>query len=289
MALLEGSPFKLCGRIALNHTPKSAGIVNLYTREYFQLVRDRLTDNGIASYWLPGYQLSESDSKAIIRGFCDAFSDCSMWNGGGAEWILIGSRGPWRAPAYADFARQWNDPVARTQLVRLAIETPEQLGAMFIADAAALNRLTAAPLTDDHPLRLSTAIAGGNLPEYRKILADAPPSPARSAQRIIDERFIDPNARIDPRTLLAMLTQTQYRILPRIYLRSDMWLEQIARDAVARGSSNPELLYIVGVGELSDRRYAEAAKMFGRAEAAGLRDAALYAGLASRLAGEQNH
>src|SRR5438105_2916794 len=40
--------------------PKTAGIVNLYTREYFRLMRGRLSDRGIASYWLPVYQFSES-------------------------------------------------------------------------------------------------------------------------------------------------------------------------------------------------------------------------------------
>ena len=33
--------------------PKNAGIVSLYTREFFALVRDRLEEGGIASYWLP--------------------------------------------------------------------------------------------------------------------------------------------------------------------------------------------------------------------------------------------
>src|SRR5207244_9155885 len=60
--------------------PKTAGIVNLYTREYFELMRDRLSDRGIASYWLPIYQLSDSDAKAIIGAFCGAFSDCSLWS-----------------------------------------------------------------------------------------------------------------------------------------------------------------------------------------------------------------
>jgi spermidine synthase len=32
--------------------PKAAGIVNLYSREYFQLLHDRLNDGGVATYWL---------------------------------------------------------------------------------------------------------------------------------------------------------------------------------------------------------------------------------------------
>ena len=33
--------------------PRTPGTVNIYTREYFQLVHDRLTDGGIATYWVP--------------------------------------------------------------------------------------------------------------------------------------------------------------------------------------------------------------------------------------------
>src|SRR5206468_8297209 len=33
--------------------PKNAGIVNLYTREYFELLHDRLAEGGVATYWLP--------------------------------------------------------------------------------------------------------------------------------------------------------------------------------------------------------------------------------------------
>ena len=43
--------------------PKLAGIVSLYTREYFSLVRERLTERGITTYWLPVTGLLPSDAK----------------------------------------------------------------------------------------------------------------------------------------------------------------------------------------------------------------------------------
>src|SRR5262249_1217533 len=33
--------------------PRTPGAVNIYSREFFQLVHDRLADGGIATYWLP--------------------------------------------------------------------------------------------------------------------------------------------------------------------------------------------------------------------------------------------
>ncbi|HEY3055642.1 MAG TPA: spermidine synthase [Thermoanaerobaculia bacterium] len=291
--------------------PKSAGVVSLYTEEYFRLVRDRLSEQGIASYWLPVYQLSVNDARSIISAFCNAFDDCSLWSGMGTEWILVGSRGG-KVPSPDDessFARQWSEPSAGTWLRWIGFETPEELATTFLADAQGLRRFvgTTPPLTDDHPLRLSTVITGGFLPQYLDMHANAPQAFARSefirrtipagireramtyfgAQRIINARFNSPNDRIDTRTLSAILTRTQLRILPRMILWTDMWVEQIARDAVARGSADPRLLYIVAVGELADRHYPAAARLFEKVVAAGLREAEPYAKLASQLAGKR--
>ena len=63
--------------------PQSAGTVNLYTREYFQLLRDRLAEGGIVAYWLPLHALSDVSARAILAAFCDVFEDCSLWNGSG--------------------------------------------------------------------------------------------------------------------------------------------------------------------------------------------------------------
>jgi predicted membrane-bound spermidine synthase len=136
--------------------PKHAGIVNLYTREYFQLIFDRLAEGGINTYWLPVHSLIPSDTKAIIRAYCDVFADCSLWSGAGYNWMLAGSRNAdWKRDEAA-FARQWSDPAVAPELRALGFERPEQLGATFIADAPSLRRTTrdVLPLVDDHPKRL---------------------------------------------------------------------------------------------------------------------------------------
>ena len=73
--------------------PKAAGVESLYTREYFGLVRERLSEGGITTYWLPMHSLAATDALSIVRGFCDVFEDCSLWTGAGNEWMLVGSRG----------------------------------------------------------------------------------------------------------------------------------------------------------------------------------------------------
>jgi predicted membrane-bound spermidine synthase len=291
--------------------PKSAGVVNLYTREQFQLMYNRLAEGGIASYWLPAYQLTESDNKAVIRAFCDAFADCSLWTGAGAEWILIGSRGPLASPSYADFARLWHDGVSGPQLVRLGIETPEQLAAMFLADGPTLQRLTAhsLPLTDNHPLRLSSRVPTEIAGMVFGLLNDAPDAFVRSpfvraalpaevrvatpryfsSQRLLDRLLLIPLSNTPPPpapVLQSVLTTTNLRTLPRLLFGSDAWLEDIALSARARGDRNPSMAYIAAVGALSDRDYHRARDLFAEARRGmpGERELPAYEALAASLA-----
>src|SRR5215813_1073342 len=69
---------------------------------------------------------------------------------------MMGTRGT-RGPVSPErFAAQWQDPAVGAELRELGIERPEQLGALFLGDAAEIARLTAgaAPLIDDRPARV---------------------------------------------------------------------------------------------------------------------------------------
>jgi spermidine synthase len=137
--------------------PKAAGVVNLYTREYFGLIRQRLAPGGVTTYWLPMHNLLESDARSIIRGFCDVFADCSLWVGHDLNWMLAGSRDAEWSPSEAGFSAQWRDPVVARELREVGFERPSLLGTTFLADAPVLDEIAgdAEPLTDDFPKRLS--------------------------------------------------------------------------------------------------------------------------------------
>jgi hypothetical protein len=131
------------------------------------------------------HSLLEQDSKAIMAAFCDVFEDCTLWTGGGLEWILLGSRNSHHAVSEAAMSRQWKDPVTGRELRTLGIENPAQLGSLFLADQSTIAAYTVGvrPLTDDHPLRLSpTPVTEGTVaPMYAEIMND-------SAARIRFER-----------------------------------------------------------------------------------------------------
>lgn len=140
--------------------PRAPGVIGLYTEEYFRLIRERLNEGGLATYWLPVHDMTAADARSIIRGFCNAFDDCGLWEGYGLNWMLTGGRGARTPAAPEQFTAQWRDPRLLPALQELGLERPEMLGASFMADAAQLNALLGEtlPLTDNFPKRYSQGI-----------------------------------------------------------------------------------------------------------------------------------
>jgi spermidine synthase len=274
--------------------PKNAGVVNLYSREYFSLVRGRLTDGGMASYWLPVYQLELPETKAVIRAFCDVFEDCSLWTGFSYEWILMGTRHA-RGPVSEErFSRQWRDPVVAPTLRALGIEAPEQLGALFLADATSLRQLTdgVAPLDDDHPLRISPRFPTALDPFYPRFMdtgdtagrfaasdyvATLWPTRMRAAslaafwpQALINRLGAHGYGGPEPGLpdLAAMLTRTRLRTPVYWLLRSSAREQAIARHATDQGLKDPQLDRFLGIEAMADRDYVAAERHFRTAQSA---------------------
>ena len=80
-----------------------AGVVNLYSREFFALARSRLRPGGLLSYWFPIDQVSEQAAREVVRAFVDVFPESVLLSGYGNELILLGSNGP---PPQVDLARR---------------------------------------------------------------------------------------------------------------------------------------------------------------------------------------
>jgi len=139
--------------------PKVAGAVNLYTQEFFSLMRSRLKEGGIATFWLPISQLKVDEAKAILRAFHNAFPNASVWGSGDQDWIMMGINGPVRRASEDELRQFWKDPATGADLRMIGIEVPQQLGALFLMDGEDIDRITnnIAPLTDFHPKRLTDA------------------------------------------------------------------------------------------------------------------------------------
>ena len=273
--------------------PKNAGIVNLYTLEYFQLLHERLTPGGVVTYWLPVYQLSVEESKAIVKGFCQAFRDCSMWTGAGTEWMLVGTRGLRGPVQEAGFRRLWQEPGLGSGLRSIGIERPEQLGALFIGDSEFLADWTrdTLPLEDDHPHRIYPTSLGGDggdedpMDEYLQVMEVTEtrrrfetsewitrtwPHEIREAtldyftyQGFLNQHLEMGGAGVA--ALYSILTQSELQSLPLILMGSQEEDASLVEGAVARGVVDPMLDYLLAARAMSRRDYESAARLLGQA------------------------
>ncbi len=71
--------------------PRSAGVVNLYSKEFYLHARDHLQPDGVICQWIPLHDQSEGDIKALIRTFLDVFPHVTCWLIERNELALIGS------------------------------------------------------------------------------------------------------------------------------------------------------------------------------------------------------
>ncbi len=153
--------------------PIVAGVVHLYTREYFEQLASALRAGGMVTYWLPMMNLSATSARAIIAGFCSAMPDCSLWHGAAKNFMLLGIKAapavqaPLKPeePSLSRFTRPFRIGALRNELISIGIEAAPQLGTLFIGDSAYLAKLTGQsrkkgawrrvePLTDDFPRRI---------------------------------------------------------------------------------------------------------------------------------------
>jgi len=297
--------------------PKNAGIVNLYSKEYFHLVKERLAEGGTATYWLPVFELEFRESLAIVSAFCSAFDDCSLWTGSGSEWMLAGTRHAAGASDVPAFERQWHDPVVAPEMRALGLERPEQLGALFIGDAPFLAGLTrdVPPLEDNYPHRLSPRAPVGDMSPYLALMdvaATRPrfeesalvkrlwPAPLRTRTLALfeDQSYFNDVAwgRRAPRPLPGLadlhrvLTHTSLRTLPVLMMGSSPDRLDIARAAAAEGREGPRLDFELGVAAMAERDYPRAAQLLERSLADHVPGdpAAGLAALAFGLGGEED-
>jgi spermidine synthase len=136
---------------------KVAGTVNLYTQQFFALMNGRLKDGGIATFWLPIYQLTTDETKSILRAFHNVFPNASVWATSDLEWIMMGIKGPLHKPNEESERALWSDPKTREDLERIGIEVPEQMSTLFLMDGDEIDRITQGvePLSDLYPKRLT--------------------------------------------------------------------------------------------------------------------------------------
>ena len=102
---------------------KAAGVVNLYSREYFA-AHARPAGTGRHRHVLAArLPAAAAETASVMRAFCGVFADCTLWTAAGLEWMLAGTKRRAR-PSADEFGAQWSDPVVGPQLRDVGFERP---------------------------------------------------------------------------------------------------------------------------------------------------------------------
>ena len=75
--------------------PWIAGESTLFTKEYFELARDRLSPDGVFCFWVQGYDISSDEFTMLMRTFQSVFPEATLWEPlNTADYMVVGSLAP---------------------------------------------------------------------------------------------------------------------------------------------------------------------------------------------------
>jgi spermidine synthase len=260
--------------------PALAGVVSLYTREYYLLARDRLAPGGIMSQWLPLYAMSDADCRMVVATFLDVFPNSTMWLLG-RDAMLTGRLGQPIDPLVA--AAHLSDVSVSSDLAPFGLDLPWVFLATLVMGPAELAEYSAgAPVvSDDRPILEYSApeavygpsTVAGNIEAIMALASPATGAVQRYGDDFLRAReavrlFEEAESARDRRMLSdeAQLLSESFTVCPEFLLaggRLASSLHQSAALMLDRG--NPQAAW----------------EMMNRALATGMGDAMLLADLAS--------
>jgi spermidine synthase len=132
--------------------PQEAGVVNLYSQDFYQLAKRRLAPGGILCQWVPLDLSHEVLGRMLLRTLQAEFPYVSLWIPARYEGVVLASM----SPLTVDLDRlqkRMAEPGMRADMSAYGLGKPEQLLATFVTADEGLAAFTGdvPPITDNHP------------------------------------------------------------------------------------------------------------------------------------------
>ena len=139
--------------------PWVPGVANLFTREFFELGRARLNDDGIFVQWLQVYQLSTESLRSVLATYQQVFPHVLVFRVEGAakgkDLILVGSRRPLSLDRVGE---RMSDGRVAQELARINIKSAADLEAWYVCDETQLApAVDGAVINTDDNMRVETS------------------------------------------------------------------------------------------------------------------------------------
>ena len=133
--------------------PWVPGVANLFTQEFFEMGRNRLSDGGVFVQWVQIYQLSTDSLRTVLATFHKVFPHVLVFRVEGAtkgkDLLLLGSQTPVNLDRLAE---RISDQKMATELARVNIRTADDVRGWFVCDETRLGPAVAGAVinTDDN-------------------------------------------------------------------------------------------------------------------------------------------
>ena len=140
--------------------PWVPGVANLFTEEFFELGKARLTDQGVFVQWVQIYQLSTESLRSVLATYQRVFPHVLMFRVGGLnkgkDLLLFGSNQPMNLDRLQE---RLADPRVTAELARVNLSTAADVRSWFVCDETRLGPAVAgAKINTDDNMHIETTV-----------------------------------------------------------------------------------------------------------------------------------
>jgi spermidine synthase len=129
---------------------------DLYTVEYFELMKERLVAEGVAAAWVPADGIDEADLKTLVRSFAMVFPHTSIWfmNTLATDFLIVAGTPHELSLDMRSLALRMAAPPVRADLESIHLDDPWRLVNTLLVRGQRLgDYLGTGPInTDDRPI-----------------------------------------------------------------------------------------------------------------------------------------
>ena len=279
--------------------PWIAGIANLYTREFYSVVKSKLKPDGVFGQWFHNYSMSPDDFKMVFRTFSEAFPYVTVWGMKESDFLMVGTMQPqvFRYPEIKEVFDK--NEVLKSDFAELGLTNPYAVlgfyrmsreGALAFAEGASFNTDDGAQLEFSAPRNLGRATSELNRQLMGPNLSEAPwldtPGLPEALRHFYLAQAHEANswhsralAEIEKAIALEPSRADFYVLKTHILLEAEKNPEALKAAMQAMGRSPQTVPAIIGLS--GDFYLSEAKLVYLKAIELGMRDVPPYLGLAN--------
>ncbi|MBB6459327.1 fused MFS/spermidine synthase [Flammeovirga kamogawensis] len=133
--------------------PTAVGVNNLYSKDFYELCRSRLTTNGMMAQWWPITTQTVAASESLVKAILEVFPYANLWTTEMHEMLIIGSMQPLTLDLEL-IRKRLAYPDVKKALNEVGIHNEAQFLSTYVMGRGGLHVFSrnAEPVSDNHPI-----------------------------------------------------------------------------------------------------------------------------------------